>query len=180
LLNAVFALTARGLIARDHLEHWRARAAAVGLSAKLDQWLDFVDALFVTRSLDAEAAIRTQSIDWLYQAAASVAIGIDNNVTAELLLTAHGYWANVLPKAESGMFVLSDVEQLVTSGWRRMSARPFLLRAPATSVPAVIQACASSSTGWRKIGEVLLAACDAVSARVPSELRARFQELARK
>jgi hypothetical protein len=45
------------------------------------------------------------------------------------------------------------------------------------TVPALLQACASASTGWRKVGEVLAAACDAVPATVPSEFRERFREL---
>ena len=76
-----------------------------------------------------------------------------------------------------GLFVLADIEHLVASAWRRLSENRFLLRAPTLTVPILQEACASASTGWRKIGEVLTAACDVVPATVRSEFRKRFQEL---
>ncbi len=89
----------------------------------------------------------------------------------------HYYWASLLPTTKSALFVLADVERLVTSAWRRLAEQAFLLRSPAVTAPALLRACDSVSTGWRKIGEVLSAACDAVPAAVPTEFRQRFREL---
>jgi hypothetical protein len=90
----------------------------------------------------------------------------------------HHYWTTVLRKAESGLFILADVERLVTEGWEKIARKGFVLLAPAVTDAVLLRACASASTGWRKIGEVLMAACDAVPARVPNEFRERFRELA--
>jgi hypothetical protein len=88
----------------------------------------------------------------------------------------------LLPQTSTGQFVLTEIEHLVTkhlvtSAWRRLAEQGFLLRAPAITVPALLQACASTSSGWRKVGEVLSAACDAVPATVPTEFRERFQKM---
>ncbi len=177
MLNAVFALAARGSVTKQVLDQWMASAARAGLSAIVAPWLAFVESLFIDNTLHGETAVRDPSRAWPWQAAASIRVAIDSATRPAELLTIHGYWANVLPQAAIGLFVLGDVEHLVTGAWRRLSENSFLLRAPAVTVPALQQACASASTGWRKIGEVLTAACDAVPATVPGEFRQRFRDL---
>jgi hypothetical protein len=153
-------------------------AARARLSAILTPWLQFVGDLFIGNSIDAEKAVRDQSLAWSWQAVASVRVAIDSATRPAELLTIHGYWANVLPKMANGLFAIAEIEHLITCAWRRLAEEQrFLLRAPAVTVPPLQQACASASTGWRKIGEVLIAACDAVPASVPGEFRERFREL---
>ena len=174
MLNVVFALAARGTLTKKLVEQWTASAANVGLSPIVEPWLIFVSGLFVDNVIVPEVAVRDTSRAWPYQAR-RVATG-DAMRPAELL-TIHGYWADVLPRAAVGLLVLPDIENLVTSAWLRLSENCFLLRAPAVTVPVLRGACASASTGWRKIGEVLIAACDAVPAPVPVEFRERLHRL---
>jgi hypothetical protein len=177
MLNAIFILAARGAITAQVLEQWRTSAGRASLSAIIMPWLDFVEALFVSNTVNAETAVRDQSLAWPWQVVASVRVAIDGTTRPAELLTIHGYWTNVLPKASNGLFVLAEIEQLVTSAWRRLSEQRFLLRAPTVTAPPLQQACASTSTGWRKIGEVLVAACDAVPTSVPEEFRGKFRQL---
>jgi len=177
MLNAVFALAARGAVTRSVLDEWSLSASRAGLSATVDSWLAFIEALFVDGTVDAEEAVRDTSRAWPWQAAASVRVAIDSTTRPAELLTIHNYWTNVLPKAAAGFFVLADVECLVTSAWLRLAASRFLLRAPAVTAPLLERACASGETGWGKIGEVLLAACDAVPAAVPADFRDRFRAI---
>jgi hypothetical protein len=177
MLNGIFVLAERDAVAVEVLEHWTASAARAGLSAIVTPWLEFVAALFVSNTLNGETTVRDQSLAWPWQAVASVRVAIDGATRPAELLTIHAYWANVLPKATTGLFVLAEIEHLVTSAWQRLSEQSFLLRAPALTVPALQRACSSTSTGWRKIGEVLTAACDAVPATVPGEFRERFRGL---
>ncbi|MGH9677450.1 MAG: hypothetical protein ACRD36_10145, partial [Candidatus Acidiferrum sp.] len=118
-----------------------------------------------------------QSLTWHSKAVAAIRVAIDNATQPAKLLTIHAYWANVLPKMANGLFVITEIEYLITNAWQRLAERRFLLRAPAVTVPALQLACASVSTGWQKIGEVLTAACDAVPQSVPWEFRQRFREL---
>jgi len=179
MLNAIFALGARGSVTRELIERWRAAAALAGPSPVLESWLDFVEALFVDPALDARTEMRDASRRWPFQGAASVRYSLDDAPSPAGLLTAHDYWTNVLPRSDCQAFVLPDIELLATRAWLSMCDHPLLLRAPTTTVPALRQACLSPSTGWRKIGEVLMAACNAVPERVPPDMQARFQKLAR-
>lgn len=179
MLNAVFALAARGAITRELIDQWRASATLGGPSTVLESWLDFVDALFVSQRLNASAEMRDASRAWQLQAAASIRYSIDDGASPAGLLTTHDYWANVIPRSDCQTFALSDIEILVMRGWISICDRPMLLRAPATTVPALRQACSGPSRGWRKIGEVLTAACNAVSGSIPEDMRERIQKLAR-
>jgi tetratricopeptide (TPR) repeat protein len=179
MLNAVFALAARGAITKDVIDQWRASAALAGLSPVLESWLDFLDALFVNQRLNASAEMRDASRAWPLQAAASIRYAIDDGASPAGLLMTHDYWANVISQSDCQTFALPDIELLVMRGWLSMCDRPMLLRAPATTVPALRQACSGPSRGWSKIGEVLMAACNAVSGSIPGDMRDRIQKLSR-
>jgi hypothetical protein len=175
MLNAIIALAARATVSKEVLDHWATAAAKASLSAIIAPWLDFVATLFVDNTISALGAVRDQSRAWTWQTVASIRVAIDGTTRPGDLLAIHHFWTSVLPAA--GLFVLSDIEYLVTSAWRRLAEQRFLLRAPAVTAPALLDACTSTSTGWRKIGEVLSAACDTVPAAVPNEIRERFRNL---
>jgi tetratricopeptide (TPR) repeat protein len=177
MLNALIALAARATVMKEMLDYWATGAAEAGLSSVIGPWLDFVSALFVDQTVNGEAAVRDQSQPWTWQMAASIRVALDPATRPAELLTMHHYWTNVLPKIANVFFVMPDIEQLVTTAWRRLAEQSFPLRAPAVTAPALLQACASTATAWQKIGEVLIAACDAVPAPVPSEFRERFRLL---
>ena len=177
MLSAIIALAARAAVTKKELDRWETGAANAGLTDIVGPWLAFVTALFIDNTMDAQAAMRDQSSPWAWQAAASIRVAIDNATRPAELLTVHQYWTSMLPNAGTGLYVLDEIECLVTGAWRRLAEQGFLLRAPAVTAPALLQACASPSGGWRKIGEVLCAACDAVPAAVPNEFRERFRQI---
>ena len=176
MLNGIFVLAARDGVTEQMLVLWTASAARAGLSAVLVPWLEFVGDLFIRNTVDAEKAVRDPSLSWPWQGAASVKVAIDNATRPAELLTIHNYWTNERVRAATGPYVLPDIEQLVTSGWRRLSAQRFVARAGGDR-SSLLRACESASTGWRKIGEVLAAACDVVPGSVPAALREKFRTL---
>jgi tetratricopeptide (TPR) repeat protein len=177
MLTAIVALAARASVTKERLDQWKADVANAGLSDIVAPWLAFATAVFIDNTIKAEVAMRDQSPPWTWQAVASIRVAIDDTTRPAELMTVHWFWTSVLPNTGTGLYVLAEVEQLVTRGWLRLSELGFLLRAPAVTVPALLQACASASSGWRKIGEVLSAACDAVPAAVPSEFREKFRQM---
>jgi hypothetical protein len=177
MFNAMVAIAARGTITKELLEQWETSASRAGLSGILAPWLAFVAGLFVDNSIDAQAAARDTSRAWYYQAVASLRIAVDTGTRPVELLSIHHYWTQILPQLGSELYVLTDLEHLVSLAWRRLSENRFLLRTPAQTVPPLQRACASASTGWRKIGEVLIAACGVVPATVPTGFRQRFTGL---
>ena len=50
-----------------------------------------------------------------------------------------------------------------------------MLKTPLVTVPQIEQACNSSETGKKKIGQILLAARQVVSVRVPPEILQQFR-----
>jgi hypothetical protein len=115
MLNAVFVLAARGVVTEQVLAMWTASAARAGLSAILTPWLQFVAELFVRNTIDAEKALWDQSLEWHWQAVASIRVAIDSTTLPAELLTIHGYWANLLPKRANRLFALAEIEHLITN-----------------------------------------------------------------
>ena len=148
MLNAIFVLAARGGDTEQILARWTASAARAGLSTILAPWLAFVGDLFVRNTMDAETAVRDPSLSWPWQGAASIRVAIDNAARPAELLTIHNYWASEGPRAQTELYVLPEIEHLVTSGWQRLSAQTFLLRAPAVTVPA----CCEPARAHRRVG----------------------------
>jgi hypothetical protein len=177
MLSALFALAARGTITKEILNRLTASAVRADRSAIVAPWLSFVVAIFVDDTVKAETVRHDPSQAWPWQVVASIRVAVDTATRPAELLMVHNYWASNLPKMPTGLFVLADIEHLVTRAWRRLCENRFLLSAPTRTVPALEEACESASTGWSKIGEILTAACDVVPANVPSEMRKRFQEL---
>jgi hypothetical protein len=177
LLAALFAVAARGALTRDILEGWRASAARAGQSPIADPWLAFVAGLFVDNTISADAAVRDSDRGLPYQLAASIRIAVDPGARPGELLSVHHLWTGVLPRNAAARYSAPDMEHLVTHAWLRLARARFLLRTPALTGPALENACASAATGWAKIGEVLLAACDAVPSSVPRGFREGFERL---
>ena len=116
-------------------------------------------------------------MDWTWQIIGTVRITLDPNVSPTDLLTIHYYWVQILTTTKAALFVLSDVESLMTKSWLRVSDQGFWLRNPGVTTPALKAACASAAAGWTKIGAVLLAACNVIPAAIPPEMVTRFNQL---
>ncbi|WP_158930097.1 hypothetical protein [Acidisphaera sp. S103] len=113
MLGAVFALTARGAVTKEVLDRWRTSATRSSWSAIVTPWVGFLDALFVSNTLNAETAVRDESLASPYQTAASIKVAVDIATRPAELLTIHHHWATVLPQTPVGLFALADVEYLV-------------------------------------------------------------------
>ncbi len=177
MISGIFALAARGAFTEQVTGRWQAGAAEARLSGMIDPWLELVRGLFVTEAVNATKIAHDASQGWERHIVASIKIGIDNTSRPRDFLTVHGYWAQQLPPLQLSFFPVDDVEYLVTEGWRRLSERPFLLRMPATTVPALTGALASTAIGWRKVGEVLVAAENATPWIAPEQMRQAIRKL---
>jgi len=104
---------------------------------------------------------------------------VDHTATPAAVLAAHGFLAVSLSKIKQSVFVVSDIEHLVTSTWLRLSKRRFLLRAPSRTALDLQRTCGSNATGWKKISEVLHAAIDATPAALPDNCREAIRSSAK-
>ena len=177
LLSGLFALAARGAVTGELIERWRGAGSQLGLAPAVTDWFDLVNSLFVTNAIDAQVKMYEKSLRWEGQVIATLRVATDDASRPSELLTAHVCWANTLGNLGLSFCPIDDIERLVTSGWLRLSTRPFLLRTPALSVPELKRACASGAHGWRKVGEILSAGLQAVPAAVPESVRETVRRL---
>lgn len=177
LINAVFALTARDSLSASVIAAWRASAAGAGVLSMLGDWLDFLEKVLVTRTVDGGLVMRSPSVNWTWGIVGTIQVASAPSPDPADLITVHSYWVQALLPAKAGLFVLTDIESLVARGWLGVADQAFRLRNPSVTVPALRAACASSSTGWPKIGTILLAACDVIAAPIPAEMIGAFKRL---
>jgi hypothetical protein len=178
MLNAIFALVARSQITERIISKWVASAVRAGLSSLLDSWLELARGLFVTGTVDGARAVRDQSLGWSAQMLALIRVAVDHTATPVDVLSVHGLLAVSLSKMKQAIFVVSDIEHIVTSTWLRLSSRRFLLRSPSRTVLEIQRACGSNAKGWKKFSKVLAAAEDATPARLPDIYREAIRKLA--
>lgn len=176
LVNAIFALAARRPMSPRDIAAWREGAARAGVAAQVTPWLDFTEKVLVHRSINGAIAMRS-GLDWTFGLVATLQVATDPTVTPTDLMTVHGYWVGAFEKARSGIFVVEDIEALVSRTWLHMADQAFRLRNPRVTVPPLKAACASTARPWPKIGGILIAAADAVPASVPREMVAAFRRL---
>lgn len=177
MVNAVFALAARRPITAGDIDIWRHDAARAGVETQLAPWLDFAAKVLVDRSINGAVVMRSAGIDWTWGLVATLQVANDPNVSPTELMTVHAHWIRAFQQMQSGLFVLADVEALVSRAWLDIAEQGFRLRNPSVTVPALKAACAATLAPWPKIGGILLAAADAVSASVPLEMIDAFRRL---
>jgi hypothetical protein len=177
LVGGMFALAARGAVTAQLIGRWCASAKQLGLASTVTDLLGLVESLFVTQTIHAEVVMRDTSLRWEGQLLGSLRVATDETTRPAELFTAHVCWVNTVRNLGTSLFPIEDIERIVIAGWLRLCQRPFLLRVPAFSVPELKRACASTSRGWRKIGEILTAGLQAVPATVPETMRETIRRL---
>ena len=75
-------------------------------------------------------------------------------------------------------FVVTDLANLLSTQWLEKIKFRAALKTPMLTVPRIEQACNSSKTGKKKIGQILLAVHQAVSIRVAPETLQQFRNWA--
>jgi len=177
MVNAVFALAARRPIVAEDIHTWRQGAARAGVETQLAPWLDFTAKVLVDRSINGARVMRSAGMNWAWGLVATLQVAIDPMVSPTELMTVHGYWINTFQQVRALLFVLADVEALVSRTWLHIAEQAFRLRKPTVTVPALKAACSSALAPWPKIGGILLAAADAMPTSVPPEMIATFRRL---
>ena len=87
------------------------------------------------------------------------------------MLQCHGLMISQLLSIPNRKVVAEDLAQLISGSWSRLCERPFLLRNPRISVPAIKEAIGVGVGGWSKVRMALQAALQAVA--LPSDNAAR-------
>lgn len=179
LFLGVHALAARGTLDRVPVAEWRETASARGVEASLATFLDTSADLFRSTRGSAWAFFgQPPSGQWWCRGLAALALSVADDTQPLQMIWCHGdlvsYLVQTLPPLGIPLrnIIAKDLELIVTQAWRRLAGRPFLLRSPMATVPAIESAIDSPTIGWNKARAVLRAALQGVS--LPSDNPARI------
>ena len=172
LLFGVYAGVARGNASAMPIARWRLDAQERGVEAPLTAILATVESLFVADSGNAWSIFCSPpSSHWACQHIAALRLSIANDTDPRQMLQCHGLMISQLLSIPNRKVVAEDLAQLISGSWSRLCERPFLLRNPRISVPAIKEAIGVGVGGWSKVRMALQAALQAVA--LPSDNAAR-------
>ena len=101
------------------------------------------------------------------QLAALIRVIRNQETSLEDLLFAHTIISSSFINSPWEDFVVKDLGVLLSVQWLQKIEFRAKLKTPMLTVPQIEKACKSSETGKKKIGQILLAAHQAVSVKVP-------------
>ena len=122
---------------------------------------------------NALTVLKTQENKSEERIAAALKVVQNTDTSPENLLYAHTFiTTSLIGKTWEG-FVVTDLAELLSAQWLEKT-----MEIPIRAVAQVEQACKSNETGKRKIGQILLAALQAVSPGAPSDMFQKFRSWA--
>ena len=158
------------------LSIWRANSSELFIKENMTNVLNLIDRMLTADQNNALKVMKTQDIKPEERLTAALKVVHNNETSPENLFHAHTlittYLINNLIWMDPFMVGLS---KLLSIQWLEKIQFRTALKMPMVTVPEIEQACKSSETGKKKIGQILLAVHPAVSARVAPEILQQFR-----
>ena len=162
MLIGMFSFVAHSKVTDGLVSSWRNEADRLNVKQGLEDWFDLAEGLFVTGRIDAEEFTKVRDGSWIDQCLASLCWANGEEINPSSLIGCHGLWLSYFERLPKRNLIADDVAALVSQSWGRCADRPFLLRFPRVTVPALRSAIAVPVDGWEKVTLILEAALDAV------------------
>jgi hypothetical protein len=99
---------------------------------------------------------------WSCQHVAALALSSQFDTNPPTMIRAHGLLIAHLNVLQLRNYAADDFARIVVQAWTRIADRPFLLRNPQLTVPAIKALINSDLSGMAMVKAVLVAALDAV------------------
>ena len=160
---------------REILVIWRTNLSEFPIKESMIIALDLIESILSGDKNNALTVMRTREAknEKRFVAALKIVHNIETN--PENLFYAHTLIATgLIGQIWEGLAVIGLAE-LLSAQWLEKIKFRATLKAPMITVPQIEQACNSSETGKKKIGQILLAARQAVSVRVAPEILQQFR-----
>jgi tetratricopeptide (TPR) repeat protein len=160
------------------LTSWRASVVTNPFSKDWNDWFSEIESALTASPSAATAAFWSGT-----GAIESIALGVLNillghRCSPEQLFAAHARLLCLESASpwfrETGQLIC----RLVERAWMHAIETPALLRQPRFSIPEIRAACSGAGTGLQKAARILLAARNAISTTLSSEVRASVENLA--
>jgi hypothetical protein len=165
LCQALLAASIAGQPIRLVVPRWQDRSRELNVPAAVAGWITSVQAM---AELDDRAwfgALHSVNEHWSRRVVACSLILNSEAPDPSLLIHVHSV---LLRMSDSPLAVQFEklVCRVLTYVWRGATERPFALRLPRSTVPALLTACDLPGESWQKTAALFLAAIPAVTVRV--------------
>ena len=159
----------------DILAIWRTNSSELPIKENMLIALDLIEStLFEDRNI-ALRVMRTQDAKYEKRLVAALRVVYNIESSPEDLFRAHTLITSFLIRQPWEDCVVTDLAELFSAQWLEKIKLPAMLQVPRITVPQIERACMGSGTGKKKIGQILLAAHQAVSLGVPSTILQQFR-----
>ena len=165
-----------GVNTHEILTKWRANSSQLPIKENMTTALNLIDRMLSTDENNALKVMKTQDIKPEERLTAALKVVHNIETSPENLFHAHilitTYLINNLIWLDPFM---TGLAVLLSGQWLEKIKFRAALKMPMVTVPEIEQACKSSETGKKKIGQILLAAHPAVSTRVAPDTLQQFR-----
>jgi len=163
---------------RDILAVWRSQSLELPIKENIISALDLIESMLSENHSNALIVMESQDAKCENQVVAAFRVIHNIKTSPEDLFHAHTLITTSLIGSLWEDSVVTDVAELLSAQWLEKIKSPAVLQTPRITVPHIEKACKSSETGKKKIGQLLLAARQAVSIKVPPETLQQFRSWA--
>jgi tetratricopeptide (TPR) repeat protein len=168
-----------GVNIHENLAIWRENSSELPIKENLATVLDLIESMLFGSQNNALTVMKAQETECEEQLAAALKVIHNVETSPANLFFAHILIAIALINSLTWLnSVMVGLAELLSAQWLEKIKFRATLKTPMITVPQIEQACNSSETGKKKIGQILLAVHQAVSVRVAPEILQQFRSWA--
>ena len=183
LVAALLVQLSTSIDTHEILAIWRTNSSELPIKENMIIALDLIESMLFGDKNNALTVMSTPESKYEKRLAAALKIVHNIETKPENLFYAHtlittpliGQITTSLIGQIWEDFVVTDLAELLSAQWLEKIKFRATLKTPMITVPQIEQACSSSETGKKKIGQILLAAHQAVSIKVAPEILQQFR-----
>ena len=164
-----------GVDTHEILSIWRTNSSELSIKENMFIALDVIEAMLSGDKNSALTVMKTQEAKAEKRLVAALKIVHNIETKPEDLFYAHTFITTSLIGPTWLDPVVTGLAELLSAQWLEKIKFRATLKAPMITVPQIEQACNSSETGKKKIGQILLAVHQAISLKVPSHILQQFR-----
>ena len=178
LVGALLVQLSANIDTHEILSIWRTNSSALPTKENMTIALDLIESMLFGDENNARTVMRKPEAEYGKQLAAALKIVHSIETKPENLFDAHALITIYLIGQARVDYIVPDLAEPLSAHLAELLSAQWLekiMEMPIRKVFQIEQACNSSETGKKKIGQILLAASQAVSIRVAPEILQQFR-----
>ena len=157
------------------LAKWRTNSSGLPIKQNMIIALELIESTLVGEEKNALTLMRTQTANSEERLVAALKIAHDIEMDPQSLFYAHTLITTAFIDQDWEECVAADLAELLSKQWLNKIKFQALLKTPMITVPQIEQACNSNEKEKKKIGQILLAAHQAVSVQLSPDILLQFR-----